>query len=221
MRRPMRPAIVPWRCRCSGSCGRRSGSASSPSSRSIRGRLRRRCSAVAGSASAWRAASSSSSCSPRLIWRRASAGAAAVLQRAAAADLAGEVRAAEPGLGGADLDGVPGRAGDRARPAGRSSNSRLPRRSSTILPSGTGASTSHIALGQLGADWPVAVGGIAEDPARVAARAAGRRSGAWPAARRSHPPGATCTAVISGSLLLRHRGGELVAVKARWLLLRP
>jgi hypothetical protein len=126
-------------------------------------------------------------------------GAAAVLQRTCAADLAGEVRTAEPGLRDADLDGLPGRAGDRA---GLQVDLELSLAEAILcdLALWDRGEHLHITLGQFASDRPVTVGGIAEHPAWSALRRLGidQVLGLLPVGLT---PGLTCTAVISGSLL--------------------
>ena len=93
-------------------------------------------------------------------------------------------------------------AGQVTVPASRSiAKSRLPSRPLDLA---LGHRCEHLdpALGELSADGPVAVGGVAEDPRRA------RCSGGWLIDQvlglRAvvSPPGATSTAMISGSLLL-------------------
>src|ERR1039458_8500294 len=159
----MRPAIVPWRCRCSGSCVRRSGGrgAEQPLDSGS-------CSAqVLGGVGV---CESSASREQQLVMlaeldlATSAARTTACLQRASTTELCREARLAKTLRGDADLDGVPGGAADCPvlEIDRKIVLDEAPLHDLALRHRGEHL---HIALGQLGADRPVAIGGIAEYPA--------------------------------------------------------
>jgi hypothetical protein len=129
-----------------------------------------------------------------------SAGATDGFARAFAADRALEVRAAKPALRDADRDGLPRRAGDRAS-VEIDLEITFAEAIGDHLALGHRSEHLHITLGRLGPDGPVAVGGVAQHafgafPGRLGVD---EMLGLVPSVSAAAQ---TCTAVISGSLVL-------------------